>query len=79
MRNRSRTQPAPNAILDDGARAITDDSEAALLQRQQKRGLSCARATGDDYSRQAKVPSPVFATPNGQASAAARAAPDTVT
>jgi len=79
MRNRSRTQPAPNAILDDGARAITDDSEAALLQRQQKRGLPCARATGDDYSRQAKVPSPVFATPNGQASAAARAAPDTVT
>jgi len=49
-RIRSRTQPPPATILDDGARAIADDGVAARLQRQQERGLPCAGAAGDDYS-----------------------------
>src|SRR5262245_12160805 len=62
---RSRTESAPNAVLDDGARAIADDGVAASLQRQQECGLPCAGAACDHYSRHAEVPSPVFATPNG--------------
>ena len=58
MHNRSRTRVAPPAILDDGARAIADDGVAASLQRQQERGLPCARTAGDDYSRHAELPLP---------------------
>src|SRR5262245_24757490 len=64
-RTRSRTQPAPNAVLDDGARAIAGDGVAAGLQRQQERGLPCAGATCDDYSRHLGLPSWMLATPNG--------------
>src|SRR5262249_7155898 len=39
MRTRSRTQPAPTAVLDDCARAIRDAGVAASQQRQQERGL----------------------------------------
>src|SRR5215510_13534847 len=64
IRIRSRTQPAPTALLDDGARAIANDGVAASLQRQQECGLTCPGAACDHYSRHAEVPSPVFATPN---------------
>src|SRR5215510_2224468 len=64
IRIRSRTQPAPTAVLNDGARAIANDGVAASLQRQQERDLPCAGAACDHYSRHAGVPSPVFATPN---------------
>jgi hypothetical protein len=60
IRIRSRTQPAPTALLDDGARAIANDGVAASLQRQQERGLTCPGAACDHYSRHAEVPSPVF-------------------
>jgi hypothetical protein len=53
---RSRAQPAPTAVLDDGARAIADDGVAASLQRQQERGFPCAGAACDDYSRHTEVP-----------------------
>jgi hypothetical protein len=43
------------------ARAIADDGVAARLQRQQERGLPCAGAAGDHYSRHAEVPSWVVA------------------
>ena len=64
IRIRSRTQPAPAAILNDGTGGIADDGVAASLQRQQERGLPCAGAACDHYSRHAEVPSQVFATPN---------------
>src|SRR6266545_1248239 len=54
IRLRSRTQPVPEAILDDGARAIADDRVATRLQRQQERGLASSGATGDHYSRHAE-------------------------
>jgi hypothetical protein len=63
IRIRSRTQPAPTAVLDDGARAIADDGVAASLERQQERGLSCAGAARDYYSRHAEGAPLVFATP----------------
>ncbi len=62
VRIRSRTQPAPTAVLDDGARAIADDGVAASLQRQQERGLPCAGAACDYYSRHATVPCPLSLT-----------------
>jgi len=58
VRIRSRTQPAPTAVLDDGARAIADDGVTASLQRQQERGLPCAGAACNYYSRHSEVRRP---------------------
>jgi hypothetical protein len=55
MRFRSRSQSAPAALLDDDTGAIADDGIAASLQRQQERGLPCAGAACDYYSRHAAV------------------------
>jgi hypothetical protein len=57
IRIRSRAQPAPKSVLDDGARTIANDGVAARPQRQQERGLSCAGAARDDYSRHAEMTS----------------------
>jgi hypothetical protein len=72
VRIRSRTQPAPTAVLDDGAWAFADDRVAASLQRQQERGLPCAGAACDYYSRHAEVPRPCLRRLTTSASAAAR-------
>ena len=54
IRIRSRTQSAPAAILNDGTGGVADDRVAASLQRQQERGLPCAGAACDHYSRHAE-------------------------
>ena len=64
MRLRSWTQSALSPILDDRARAITDDGVPASLQRQQECGLAYAGPAGEDYSRRAGVHLCVFVTPN---------------
>src|SRR5215213_4231256 len=64
IRIRSRTQPVPEAILDDGARAIADDGVATRPQRQQECGLASSGATGHHYSRHAQMPPWVLSMPN---------------